>query len=60
MKAFWDLMIADDKKYPLMPGAWVDVRDLGDAHVLALEKEESGGERLFISAGPLFWQEWSE
>ncbi|KAH6916517.1 D-lactaldehyde dehydrogenase [Coprinopsis sp. MPI-PUGE-AT-0042] len=58
MKAFWDQMIPETKKYVPMPGAWVDVRDLTDAHVLALEKEEAGGERIFISAGPLVWQDW--
>ncbi|KAH6887185.1 D-lactaldehyde dehydrogenase [Coprinopsis sp. MPI-PUGE-AT-0042] len=58
MKAFWDQMIPETKKYVPMPGAWVDVRDLADAHVLALEKEEAGGERIFISTGPLVWQDW--
>lgn len=30
---------------------WVDVRDLGEAHVRALEKEEASGERIIISSG---------
>jgi len=30
---------------------WVDVRDLADAHVKALEKEAAGGERIIISQG---------
>ena len=30
---------------------WVDVRDLADAHVLSLEKEAAGGERIIISGG---------
>lgn len=31
--------------------AWVDVRDVALAHVLALEKPELGGKRLFTTAG---------
>lgn len=31
--------------------SWIDVRDLALAHVLALEKEAAGGERIIISAG---------
>ncbi|KAJ7137439.1 D-lactaldehyde dehydrogenase [Mycena crocata] len=37
---------------------WVDVRDLGRAHVLALLKEAAGGERIIVSAGPYVWQDW--
>ena len=58
MKAFWECLIPKEKKLLRMPGAWVDVRDLADAHVLALEKENSAGERLFINAGPFRWQDW--
>jgi nucleoside-diphosphate-sugar epimerase len=32
-------------------GSWVDVRDLGLAHALALEKEAAGGERIIVTAG---------
>ena len=39
--------------------AWVDVRDLADAHRLALEKSEAGGERIIISKGRFVWQDWS-
>jgi hypothetical protein len=31
--------------------SWVDVRDLGLAHALALERGLAGGERIIISAG---------
>jgi len=31
--------------------AWVDVRDLALAHVIALEQEEAGNERIIVSAG---------
>jgi len=34
------------------PGAaWIDVRDLAKAHVLAAQKAEAGGERIIISRG---------
>ncbi|KAF8142891.1 NAD-P-binding protein [Mycena galopus ATCC 62051] len=39
---------------------WVDVRDLGRAHVLALLSAEAGGERIIISAGPFVWQDWMD
>jgi len=38
--------------------SWIDVRDLGLAHALALEKEAAGGERIIVSAGPFLWQNW--
>ncbi|KAF7970721.1 hypothetical protein HWV62_23212 [Athelia sp. TMB] len=38
--------------------SWIDVRDLAEAHKLALETAEAGGERLIISAGPYRWQDW--
>ena len=31
--------------------AWVDVRDIAEAHVIALEKPEAGGERILFTAG---------
>ena len=34
-----------------MGGCWIDVRDVSEAHVLALEKEAAGGERIIISGG---------
>jgi hypothetical protein len=50
---WWDNIIAN----PVTPtsagyaGNWVDVRDLGHAFILALQKSSAGGERLIISAG---------
>jgi len=35
----------------------VDVRDTALAHVLALEKDEAGGQRIITSAGGYNWQE---
>ncbi|KAE9387892.1 D-lactaldehyde dehydrogenase [Gymnopus androsaceus JB14] len=37
---------------------WVDVRDIALAHVLALTKEEAGGERLLISKGEFTFQDF--
>ncbi|CAA7267197.1 unnamed protein product [Cyclocybe aegerita] len=37
---------------------WVDVRDTALAHVMALEKEAAGGERIMTPSGRCFWQEW--
>ncbi|KAE9410975.1 NAD(P)-binding protein [Gymnopus androsaceus JB14] len=39
---------------------WVDVRDLAEAHVLALVKEGVQGERIIVSAGPYVWQDWMD
>ena len=38
--------------------AWVDVRDLAEAHALALETEEAGGNRIIVASGPYKWQDW--
>ncbi|KAK7472035.1 hypothetical protein VKT23_000146 [Stygiomarasmius scandens] len=39
---------------------WVDVRDLAEAHIRALQREEAAGERIIISAGPFKYQEWMD
>jgi len=39
---------------------WVDVRDLAEAHIRSLEREEAGGERIIISAGEFVWNDWIE
>lgn len=43
-------------------GAWIDVRDLASAHVLALEKDAAGGERIIVSAGMwhVQWDNYSQ
>ncbi|KAF9482945.1 D-lactaldehyde dehydrogenase [Pholiota conissans] len=38
--------------------AWVDVRDVALAHVLALEVDAAGGERVVVAEGSWIWQEW--
>ncbi|KAF8978658.1 D-lactaldehyde dehydrogenase [Cyathus striatus] len=37
---------------------YVDVRDLADVHVSALEKDAAGGERFIIASGDITWQQW--
>ncbi|THG94295.1 hypothetical protein EW026_g7151 [Hermanssonia centrifuga] len=38
--------------------AWIDVRDAARAHVLALQKEEAGNERILIVTGHYKFQDW--
>lgn len=48
---------------PIPPGFSlniVDVRDVALGHVLALEKEEAGGERFITSAGPFVFEQLRE
>ncbi|KAH9918248.1 NAD(P)-binding protein [Epithele typhae] len=37
---------------------FVDVRDVAQAHVLALQKPEAGGNRFIIANGPFKWQDF--
>lgn len=39
---------------------WIDVRDLAEAHVLAIKKQEAGGERVIVSEGPFKWNDFGE
>ena len=39
------------KEALLQSNSWVDVRDVALGHVLALEKEAAGGERIINTAG---------
>ncbi|THH17591.1 hypothetical protein EW146_g3264 [Bondarzewia mesenterica] len=60
MQEFFNAVVKgtkDNKTLQTVGSAWVDVRDLGLAQVLAGEKEEAGGERIIVSAGPYYWQE---
>ena len=38
----------------------MDVRDIALAHVLAIQKEAAGGERIIVSGGLYKFPEWSE
>jgi len=37
---------------------YVDVRDVSEAHILAIEKEEAGGQRFIVSKGPYCVQDF--
>ena len=41
-------------------GSYVDVRDVAQAHISALQKLEAGGLRLILSAGPHKFQDFGE
>ncbi|EFI27543.1 D-lactaldehyde dehydrogenase [Coprinopsis cinerea okayama7 len=62
MQGFWDNVISVDspKSWEALSfgASWVDVRDVALSHVLALEKEEAGGQRIILSEGPFIWQDW--
>jgi nucleoside-diphosphate-sugar epimerase len=57
---FWDAVLSDaPKTREALSVAWpfCDVRDLAEAHVLALEKQNAGGERILVTAGEWIWQD---
>ncbi|KAJ3563426.1 hypothetical protein NP233_g8946 [Leucocoprinus birnbaumii] len=39
---------------------WVDVRDAARGHMLALQKEDAGGECIIVSTGPFVWQDLAD
>ena len=38
----------------------MDVRDVAKAHILAIQTEKAGGERIIVSTGAWKWQDWSK
>jgi len=46
-----------DEQLATSSGCWVDVRDLAEAHVRAIQVEEAGGSRYVLSAGPFTMQD---
>ncbi|KAJ3712142.1 D-lactaldehyde dehydrogenase [Lentinula raphanica] len=44
----------------MVGNAWIDIRDVALAHVLALQKVEAGGERLIILEGDFSYQNFSK
>ncbi|KAH6904344.1 D-lactaldehyde dehydrogenase [Coprinopsis sp. MPI-PUGE-AT-0042] len=63
MQMWWQHVLSEGPKPKETLGAglsWVDVRDLAEGHVAALEKEEAKGQRIIISAGEFIWQEWGK
>ncbi|KAG2007029.1 D-lactaldehyde dehydrogenase [Coprinopsis cinerea AmutBmut pab1-1] len=62
MVHFWVNVISTDtpktKEGLSFAASWVDVRDVAQGHVLALQKEAAGGERIILSEGSFVWQDW--
>ncbi|KAH9855687.1 NAD-P-binding protein [Lenzites betulinus] len=48
----------DDEARASVGASWVDVRDIAQAHVLALLKPEASGSRFVISSSAFKWQDW--
>lgn len=62
MKLWWDQVLTTGDKAEGMDhgSAWIDVRDIADAHVLAIETQAAGGERVIVSAGEFVWKDWGK
>ncbi|KAH0589917.1 hypothetical protein H2248_000109 [Termitomyces sp. 'cryptogamus'] len=60
LRLWYDVVVVGGKTENFLKTglAFIDVRDVAEANVLALEKEAAGGERIIISAGPFIWQQW--
>ncbi|KAF6748856.1 D-lactaldehyde dehydrogenase [Ephemerocybe angulata] len=62
LKLWWDSVvdgISTPGAHPVSNSqGWVDVRDIAEAHVRAVEVEEAGGERIIVSEGTYRFQEW--
>ena len=39
---------------------YVDVRDIAQAHILAIQTPAAGEQRFIISSGPFKWQDFGE
>ncbi|RDX46682.1 NAD(P)-binding protein [Lentinus brumalis] len=50
--------IVKSKYYAALDHAWIDVRDLAHALVLAIKTPTAGGERLIVAAGAFRWQDF--
>jgi nucleoside-diphosphate-sugar epimerase len=65
MRIWWNLLVAplpdslDAQLFINSNAAWIDVRDIADAHVASIEKEAAGGERMIVTAGEFLWHDWS-
>lgn len=56
-KYLWNLINGSQKTVP-PTGFWlyIDVRDLAEAHVLAIEKQEAGNQRILVTGGNYSYQ----
>ncbi|KAG5641705.1 hypothetical protein DXG03_004409 [Asterophora parasitica] len=56
-RQWYETVLVDGKSKDFLTvqgSAYIDVRDVAESHVLALEKEAAGGERIIISAGTFY------
>ena len=54
LKIWYEMVVADSSKTKEAlseSNSWVDVRDTALGHVLALEKDAAGGQRIITSSG---------
>ncbi|KAG5635177.1 hypothetical protein H0H81_012139, partial [Sphagnurus paluster] len=61
MRMWYDAVLMDGKSKDFLTtqgSAYIDVRDAAESHILAMEKQAAGGERIIISTGPFVWQDW--
>lgn len=60
MMIWWNSVVVSEatRQSVISDHSWIDVRDLATAHVLALETPAAGGERMIVSSGKAFWQDW--
>ena len=40
--------------------SWIDVRDIAEALIQSLSKEEAGGKRFIVSKENFVWQDWCQ
>ncbi|KIP01586.1 hypothetical protein PHLGIDRAFT_131196 [Phlebiopsis gigantea 11061_1 CR5-6] len=50
--------VRSNEQLATVGSSFIDVRDVGLAHTLALEKEAAGGERIIIASEAYNWQDW--
>ena len=56
LQRWYNIVVADSQKSgggSALSHSWVDVRDTALGHVLALEKDAAGGQRIITAAGAL-------
>ncbi|EMD31214.1 hypothetical protein CERSUDRAFT_127521 [Gelatoporia subvermispora B] len=61
MKTWWDGVFGEEQtadSYVANGMSFVDVRDVAEAHVRAIETEEAGGERLLATSDAYVMQDW--
>ncbi|KAI0674143.1 NAD-P-binding protein [Trametes maxima] len=60
LRYYYDIVVKGKMSPEVLAKAgtsWVDVRDLAEAHALALLKPAAGGERIIVAMRPFKWQE---